>query len=159
MLTEDQKRAQKRVVKSHPKASKKILNQVRKAMETTENKVNDKANLPSSQTTVNDQNSEATPLTAVPAGKDSKPEIKYELMPGLEVVNSAELNELLDQNVTMKTEIGQLVGLFKNFEGLISGKGGMGSLMLTIPKLLNNPQVNAQIAAIQPILEKYTTTP
>lgn len=123
---------------------------------------------------------EATPLPTIPAAtppvevdeesvtaetnfevlpNSENTEIKYEIMPGLEVVSSSELNDLIDQNITMKTEIGLLVGLFKNFEGLISGKTNITSLMLTLPKLIGNPAISAQIDAIQPIIEKYAKTP
>ena len=85
-------------------------------------------------------------------------EIETEILPDLVTVAAADIEALINQNLTMKTEIGQLVSLFKNFEGLISGKG-IGSLMMSLPKLINNPEVGAQISAIAPIIEKYTTTP
>ncbi|WP_113636082.1 hypothetical protein [Nubsella zeaxanthinifaciens] len=83
--------------------------------------------------------------------------VKYnvELMPGVVTVDEKQLNELMDQNITMKTEIGLLVGLFKNFEGLISGKANIMSLTMMLPKLIGNPKISAQIEAIQPIIEKY----
>lgn len=83
--------------------------------------------------------------------------VKYnvELMPGVVTVDEKQLNELMDQNITMKTEIGLLVGLFKNFEGLISGKANIMSLTIMLPKLIGNPEISAQIDAIQPIIEKY----
>ena len=83
--------------------------------------------------------------------------VKYnvELMPGVVTVDEKQLNELMDQNITMKTEIGLLVGLFKNFEGLISGKANIMSLTMILPKLIGNPEISAQIDAIQPIIEKY----
>jgi hypothetical protein len=85
-------------------------------------------------------------------------QLQYELMPGVVTVDENQLNELMDQNVTMKTEIGLLVGLFKNFEGLISGKANIMSLTMMLPKLIGNPEISAQIEAIQPIIEKYAKT-
>jgi hypothetical protein len=150
-MNEDQKRAQKRVVKSHPKASKKILKQVKKAMETTVNEVKTDLDPAATEVTVVDQKAEAALEITVPAGT-----VNYELMPGVVTVDEAQLNELMDQNVTMKAEIGLLVGLFQNFEGLIKGKAGVMGLMGAIPKLMGNPQITAQIDAVAPIIEKYT---
>lgn len=80
------------------------------------------------------------------------------LFPSSDIVDKAQLTQLITQNATMKTEIGQLVGLFKNFEGLITGKS-ITSLMLTLPKLINNPVISEQIALVEPIIKKYTKTP
>lgn len=74
----------------------------------------------------------------------------------LEIVKKDELAELVEQNMAMKTEIGQLIGLFKNFEGLLSGKTGAMGLIALIPKLINSPEIKNQIEAIYPIIEKYS---
>lgn len=128
----------------------KKAKRLRKAMENPENAVNNNdADL--------DNVSEAAPETTMSAGTTAQ--LNYELMPGVVTVNEVELNELIDQNITMKTEIGQLVSLFKNFEGLINGKANTYSLMLSLPKLISNPEIGQQISTIQPIIEKYTQTP
>ncbi len=111
------------------------------------------------KTTVDDQNSGATTETTVPAGDNEQPPINFELLPNVVTVDKDQLEELMDQNITMKTEIGQLVSLFQIFEGLISGKSSVTSLMLLLPKLMNNPEIGKQIADIHPIIEKYTETP
>lgn len=121
-----------------------------------ESNVNGDLDSSSAETTMNDQNSEATLETAMPDGEQNQPHVNFELMPGVVTVNESELNELIEQNITMKTEIGQLVSLFKIFEGLISGKSNVASLVMLLPKLMNNPEIGKQIEEIQPIIEKYT---
>lgn len=108
------------------------------------------------ETTVTNENiTEAPSETTVPAGEAK---FNVELMPGVVTVDEAQLNDLIDQNITMKTEIGQLVGLFKNFEGLINGKSSIPSLMMKLPGLISNPDIANQVAAIAPIIEKYSET-
>ena len=78
------------------------------------------------------------------------------LVLGYNIVEKSDLDVLMAQNLAMKTEIGQLIGLFKNFEGLLSGKGGPLALVSLIPKLLNSPEIRQQIEQIYPIIEKYS---
>lgn len=160
-MNEDQKRAQKRVVKSHPKASKKILKQVQKAMQNLEN--DNSAQL---ETTVNDQEAAAglmvsnhTPpveidengVTAEPFATPLDDENRVS-------VERNQLHLLIEQNKNMKTEIGQLVGLFQFFMPLVNG-GNAITLAMQIPKLLGNKEIAAQVQAVAPIIEKYTITP
>ena len=69
-------------------------------------------------------------------------------------VPTEQLEALILQNQTLKTELGQLVGLFQHFTGLLNGKN-VASLMFTLPKLINDPGIKEQIDLVLPIIEKY----
>lgn len=73
-------------------------------------------------------------------------------------VDKDQLKALVEQNQTMKTEIGQMVGLFQVFAPLLSGKGVIG-LMGAIPKLINDPNIAAKVSELMPIIDKYTVNP
>ena len=126
-MTEDQKKASKRKVKFNPKASKTLINQVKKAME-----------LKPTEEILND----GTPENIVLA------------KPDLIEVDKKQLNALMEQNKSMKTDIGELVGLFQIFTPLLSGKGMIG-LMSAIPKLISDPAITQKVESLMPIIDKY----
>ncbi|MGN7988678.1 hypothetical protein ACTJKC_15120 [Pedobacter sp. 22226] len=72
-------------------------------------------------------------------------------------VDKNELEELIAQNLQQKEEIGALVGLFLNFIPLFKDGVNPLSLVSLIPKLISDPQIKNQVAAIFPIIEKYSS--
>ena len=76
-------------------------------------------------------------------------------LPDLVTVEATQLEALITQNETLKTEVGKLITLFVRFESLISGKN-LSSLVFQLPKLINDPEVKNLLGEISPIVEKYT---
>ncbi|WP_316828090.1 hypothetical protein [Pedobacter miscanthi] len=70
-------------------------------------------------------------------------------------VSKTQLNELIEQNKSMKTDIGELVGLFQIFTPILSGKGIIG-LMAAIPTLVSDPTITGKVNSLMPIIEKYS---
>jgi len=124
-MTEDQKKASKRKVKSNPRTPKTLITKVKKAMElTTKEEI----------LTEDNHENDASVLIEI----DEK-----------------QLHALIDQNKSLKTDIGELIGLFQIFTPLLSGKGMMG-LMAAIPKLINDPAIAGKVESLMPIIDKYS---
>jgi len=86
---------------------------------------------------------------------DDNPENTVLVESDLVEVSKTQLNELIEQNKSMKTDIGELVGLFQIFTPLLSGKGMIG-LMVAIPKLISDPAITQKVESLMPIIDKYS---
>ena len=69
-------------------------------------------------------------------------------------VDVTELNNLVEQNHTLKDEVGKLVGLFQHFTGLFTGSNIM-AIAMKIPSLIKDAGIKAQVENVLPIIEKY----
>ncbi|WP_025142735.1 hypothetical protein [Pedobacter jeongneungensis] len=127
-------------VKHNPKVPKRLINQVKKAiaetkMENNQNPENNNQEL----IILEDQNTKLIDVT--------------DMVP----VDKNELEQLIAQNLGQKEEIGALVGLFLNFIPLFKDGVNPLSLVSLIPKLISDPKIKNQVAAIFPIIEKYSS--
>jgi hypothetical protein len=73
-------------------------------------------------------------------------------------VDARQLDALIKQNAELKADIGALVGVFKGFAGLFSGKGGVMTIIPVITRLISNKSEMEKISHIVPIIDKYTET-
>ncbi|TKB96861.1 hypothetical protein [Pedobacter cryophilus] len=71
------------------------------------------------------------------------------------LINRENLKALIQQNADLKNEVGQLVGVFKTFSGLFSGKINMLKLPGIIMSLTKDEKTLDQFKHVLPIIEKY----
>ena len=74
-------------------------------------------------------------------------------------VDRKELQALIQQNETLKCEIGVFVSVFDGLQTLFSGNVNMFSIIPVVTKLMGDKDKMKQLSAIVPIMEKYKVKP